>query len=88
MDKFYFLLFFIKKFYRFKDRGIHILYALDNLLIEELTVATLDRCLIWPLQENYTLSHVRCIFYVLKAATKQAKKLRLKQRKHRKFSKN
>ncbi len=55
----------------------HLMPALESIRIDRLSSAVVDRELIWPLQQQYTLSHVRSIFYVLKAATKQAKKIRL-----------
>lgn len=54
-----------------------LLPCLGELSLTDLNHATLDAKLMWPLQSEYSLSHVRLVFGVLKVAFKQAGKLGL-----------
>ncbi|MEK0268278.1 site-specific integrase [Vibrio vulnificus] len=55
----------------------HLLPMLGHIDIEHVSRQVLDTELMWPLQERYELSMVRCVFAALKVAFKQAKKLKL-----------
>ncbi|WP_172565568.1 tyrosine-type recombinase/integrase [Vibrio navarrensis] len=55
----------------------HLLPMLGDLEISHVTRQVLDTQLMWPLQERYELSMVRCVFAALKVAFKQAKTLKL-----------
>lgn len=53
----------------------HLQPPLGDLLLEQLDRATLNRLLLWPLQQRYALSTVRQIFAGLKAACRLASRL-------------
>ncbi|HAT8545944.1 TPA: tyrosine-type recombinase/integrase [Vibrio vulnificus] len=55
----------------------HLLPMLGHIDIGHVSRQVLDTELMWPLQERYELSMVRCVFAALKVAFKQAKKLKL-----------
>ncbi|MFP6800036.1 MAG: site-specific integrase [Pseudomonas sp.] len=55
----------------------HLIPCLRNLPLAELNRATLDARLMWPMQTNNSVSHVRLAFGVLKVAIKQAHSLNL-----------
>ncbi|MGB4074579.1 tyrosine-type recombinase/integrase [Pseudomonas sp.] len=55
----------------------HLIPCLGNLPLAELNRATLDARLMWPMQTNNSVSHVRLAFGVLKVAIKQAHSLNL-----------
>ena len=54
-----------------------LLPCLGALRLVELNHATLDSKLMWPLQSQYSVAHVRLVFGVLKVAFKQAASLGL-----------
>ena len=54
-----------------------LLPCLGALRLSELNHATLDAKLMWPLQSQYSVAHVRLVFGVLKVAFKQAASLGL-----------
>ncbi|GIB55219.1 phage integrase [Vibrio cholerae] len=55
----------------------HLLPMLGDIELGHVSRQLLDTQLMWPLQERYELSMVRCVFAALKVAFKQAKKLKL-----------
>lgn len=55
----------------------HLLPRLGELPIGALTAATLDKCLMWPVQAECSTSYVRQIFRVLSLATGKARELGL-----------
>lgn len=55
----------------------HLVPLIGEVAVATVNHAALDECLIWPLQERYSLSFVRLVLSVLKQAFKQAHKLGL-----------
>lgn len=55
----------------------HLLPLFGNEPLSSITPASIDRVLVWPLQEHYSVSYIRLIFGVAKRAFKQAHKLNL-----------
>ncbi|WP_443690402.1 tyrosine-type recombinase/integrase [Pseudomonas sp.] len=55
----------------------HLVPTLQQLELASLDRATLDRLLMWPMQEKYELSFVRSVYGVLAAAFRQASRLAL-----------
>lgn len=55
----------------------HLLPMLGDVELAHVSRQLLDTQLMWPLQERYELSMVRCVFAALKVAFKQAKMLKL-----------
>ncbi|BAC96883.1 phage integrase [Vibrio vulnificus YJ016] len=55
----------------------HLLPMLGDIELAHVSRQVLDAELMWPLQERYEISMVRCVFAALKVAFKQAKKLKL-----------
>lgn len=53
----------------------HLAPRLHDLLLAEVSKATLDQRLMWPLQERYALSFVRLVFNVLAVAMRKAHRL-------------
>lgn len=53
----------------------HLAPRLHDLLLTEVSKATLDQRLMWPLQERYALSFVRLVFNVLAVAMRKAHRL-------------
>ncbi|MFJ4154789.1 tyrosine-type recombinase/integrase [Pseudomonas sp. NPDC089752] len=53
----------------------HLTPRLHDLLLAEVSKATLDQRLMWPLQERYALSFVRLVFNVLAVAMRKAHRL-------------
>ncbi|WP_116828631.1 tyrosine-type recombinase/integrase [Pseudomonas syringae] len=55
----------------------HLVPRLQDVELEALTSPTLDRLLMWPMQERYELSFVRSVYGVLAVAFRQATRLAL-----------
>lgn len=55
----------------------HLVPCLQSLPLAQLNRATLDRLLMWPMQEQYALSFVRSVYGVLAVAFRQATRLAL-----------
>ncbi|KGF63639.1 tyrosine-type recombinase/integrase [Pseudomonas lutea] len=55
----------------------HLVPRLQDLELASLNRSTLDRLLMWPLQEKYALSFVRSVYGVLAASFRQAARLKL-----------
>lgn len=53
----------------------HLVPCLGTLALHELDRPTLDRLLLWPMQERYALSFVRSVYGVLAVAFRQAQRL-------------
>ncbi|AJO76480.1 site-specific integrase [Pseudomonas sp. MRSN 12121] len=58
----------------------HLWPCLGEVRLGDLDRATLDRLLMWPMQERYALSFVRSVYAVLAVAFRQAARLRLIER--------
>ncbi|MFP3925316.1 hypothetical protein [Pseudomonas sp. W5-36] len=55
----------------------HLVPRLQDLELASLNRSSLDRLLMWPMQEKYALSFVRSVYGVLAAAFRQAARLKL-----------
>lgn len=55
----------------------HLMPRLGDVRIEDLNHNLIDSKLMWPMQAEYSLSHVESVWRILKAATNQAVKLKL-----------